>query len=84
MRNHKHKEQSGEITASGTDNISITLGPRPPHAVEVRFEHHPHHVPCNPAQDKLEHEIIRVNNEFILKISWSVSDVREIVWHVRY
>lgn len=79
--------QSGEITVTGYDHVEIPLQ-KLPSKVEVHFKDHDVVIPCNPHHhDELEYEIHsnshnHHHNKFVLKISWRVSGVREIVWHV--
>jgi hypothetical protein len=80
--------QSGELIVTGKNNILIPLHrPAFPSEVRVRFiDDGPEAAPCDPGNsDTLEFEV-RPNSVgvFILFISWSVSSVREIKWHVAY
>jgi hypothetical protein len=77
--------QSGELTVTGHDHVEIPLQ-KLPSKVEAHFKDHSIPVPCNPHhRDELEYEVhssILHHAKFVLKISWRVTGVREIVWHV--
>ena len=86
---------SGELIVVGRDQVDIPLH-RLPSEVHVRFKeehelhhrHRHHHVPCDPGSvDSFECDVHYSNlvfGGFVLRINWSVSSVREIVWHVSY
>ena len=77
--------QSGELTVTGHDHVNIRLHGLPSE-VKVYFKDHAIPIPCNPHHhDELSYEIHKSNRHhggFDLKISWSVTGVREIVWRV--
>lgn len=77
--------QSGELIVTGSNSIIIVLRQFPAE-VRARFKHeHFERVPCNPGDaDTLCYDVNLVENDFILIITWNVSSVREIVWHVSY
>jgi hypothetical protein len=79
--------QSGELIVTGKDKATIPLH-KFPAEVKVRFKDHEVVVPCNPHhRDELEWEVHSSNHHqggFVLVISWSVTNVREIVWHASY
>jgi hypothetical protein len=79
--------QSGELTVTGRDYADIPLHKHPA-KVEVKFKDHFIPVPCNPHHhDELSWELHKTNlhhGELDLRISWSVTGVREIVWRVYY
>lgn len=79
--------QSGELTVTGKDRAIIPLH-HFPSEVKVRFADHEEKVPCNHHHhDELEWEIHASNvvvGGYVLVIRWSVTNVREIVWHVAY
>jgi hypothetical protein len=75
--------QQGELTVTGHDHAIIPLHRRPSR-VEAYFKDTNVPVPCNPHHfDELRYDV-HVSNQhasgFVLKISWRVSGVREIVW----
>jgi len=80
--------QSGELIVTGTNSLTITLDSFPS-STKVKFkdEHH-EHAPCDPGNvDYVScdaHVSNTVQSGFVLIIQWSVSSVREIVWHVYY
>lgn len=84
--------QSGELVVTGKDKIEILLGHHRPHKVHVKFKGGHNHVPCNPqhcdelmAQIKHHHLYHHEHhNEYVLAISWHVTDVRTIEWFVHY
>lgn len=80
--------QSGELIVTGFNNIVIPLHRHVyPSEVRVRFKDHGHEaVPCDPGNvDTLQFEVVpNSTGAFVLFISWSVSSVREISWHVAY
>lgn len=80
--------QSGELIVIGSNHIDIPLH-KFPCETRVYFKDHLHDpIPCNPGSvDFLECEVHTSNlhlSRFILRITWSVSGVREIVWRVCY
>lgn len=80
--------QSGELFVTGQDSLTINLSDYPSQ-VKVHFKDQCKVVPCNPHHnDNLEWEVVHnphsLLKDFMLKITWDVSDVREIVWHVYY
>lgn len=80
--------QSGELIVTGTNKIEIKLHRLiPPSEVRVHFKDDgPGLVPCDPGDaDTLEYEIsANASGILILIISWVVSGVREIKWHISY
>jgi hypothetical protein len=79
--------QQGELTVTGHDYYIIALRGLPA-KVEAHFKDHALPIPCNPHHhDELDYSVHKSNKHhggFDLKISWSVSGVREIVWRVSY
>lgn len=79
--------QSGELIVTGKNSIHIILD-RMPAEVRCHFKHEAEIVPCNPqGVDFIEYDVHTSNtvrSGLILIIKWSVSGVREIVWHVSY
>jgi hypothetical protein len=79
--------QSGELTVTGHDHAIIPLRGMPA-KVTVHFEDHIIPIPCNPHHhDELHHAVHRSNEHhsgFVLRISWRVSGVREVIWRVYY
>lgn len=80
--------QKGELIVTGSNSITIQLNGFPVD-VGVRFKDcGPEAVPCDPGSvDFLScdvHTSNAVHSGFVLIISWSVSSVREIVWHASY
>jgi len=79
--------QQGELTVTGHDFATIPLHSFPT-KVECHFKGHEMLVPCNPHHhDWIEAEVHHSNTvrgKFVLKISWQVSGVREVVWRVWY
>jgi len=79
--------QSGELLVTGKDTAHIPLH-KFPSEVKVHFKGHEEVVPCNPHHsDTLEWEVHHSNTVpggYVLLIKWSVTNVREIVWHVYY
>jgi hypothetical protein len=80
--------QSGELIVTGENSITIPLSGFP---VEVHAKFKdcgPEAVPCDPGNvDFLSCDVHTSNTHhsgFVLVISWSVSSVREIVWHAGY
>jgi len=80
--------QSGELIVSGKDQVEIHLSGMPRevkcHFKDLQVCPAPcdiHHV------DSLEYQVhhsIRHHSKYVLRINWSVSSVREIVWHIFY
>ena len=80
--------QSGELIVIGKDKVIIPLHGFPS-AVKCYFRHNMCVIPCNPQHsDSLEYEVLASHHHnhkgYVLSIKWSVSGVREIVWHVHY
>lgn len=79
--------QSGELIVTGKDKAHIPVHAFPAE-VKVHFKDHEVPVPCNPHHsDWLEWEVHASNTHrggFVLVIRWSVTNVREISWHVSY
>ena len=79
--------QSGELIVTGKDKAVIPLRGFPS-KVTCHFKHPLDVVPCNPHhEDSLEYDIHVSHSHhsgFVLIIKWSVSGVREIVWHAYY
>ena len=79
--------QQGELTVVGHDSATIRLHGLPA-KVECKFKDHVVPIPCNPHHhDELEAEVHHSNThhgKFVLKITWRVSGVREVVWRVSY
>jgi hypothetical protein len=79
--------QQGELTVTGHDRVEVPLRGLPS-KVEAHFKDHDIMIPCNPHHhDELEcevHSSVHHHTKFVLKISWRVTGVREIVWHVYY
>lgn len=80
--------QSGELIVIGTNSVDIPLH-KFPSKVHAKFKDEGHEpVPCDPGDvDTLEYDVHSSNtvlSGFVLRISWSVSSVREIVWHAFY
>lgn len=79
--------QSGELIITGKNRISIPLNGFPSE-VRAHFKDELEIVPCNPHQaDTLEYEVHvsnTVRGGFVLLITWNVTGVREIKWHVAY
>jgi hypothetical protein len=72
--------QSGEIFVSGEDFCVIQLHGNPAKVVAF-FHDHCTFVPCNPGSaDSLYYEVVGL----LFTISWNVSGVRDIRWHVYY
>lgn len=95
MKHHKsHKphfepHQSGDLFVTGQGKVEIRLldRHRPPEEIFVflKEHHHHHHVPCNPhTLEEVECELHFKEHHYVLVIKWHVTDVREIVWAVRY
>jgi hypothetical protein len=83
-----HHPHSGELTVVGQNSIDIPLFGHP-HEVLAYFKpQHHHHHPCDPgATDTLEYQVhhsIYFHSQFVLRLTWSVSGVREIIWHASY
>ena len=79
--------QQGELTVIGKDSVTIPLRGLPSKVV-CHFKENNIPVPCNPHHfDELLAEV-HVSNTvlsgFVLRISWSVSSVREVVFRVYY
>ncbi len=75
--------QSGEVLITGTNQIDIQLQ-KFPSEVHVKFKHEIA-VPCNPIEaDTLEYEVVTKSTGVFLHIAWSVSGLREVVWHAYY
>lgn len=79
--------QSGELIVTGRNRATITLKGIPAE-VKCQFKHEAAVVPCDPQNaDTLEWEVMtdpHVPTDFVLVITWNVSGVREIKWHVAY
>lgn len=79
--------QSGELIVTGQNSIQIPLQ-KMPAEVKAQFKDEVDMTPCNPHNaDYLEYDVHTSNtvrSGLVLIISWSVSSVREIVWHVFY
>jgi hypothetical protein len=76
--------QSGELIVTGTDQVTIDLNDFPSE-VKVHFKDEAQIVPCNPHHlDTLEFEVQTTVSGFVLLVKWSVTNVREIKWHVAY
>lgn len=79
--------QSGELTVTGHDHATIHLRGFPS-KVDVHFKDHLIPIPCNPHHhDELESSVHRSNTThegYVLKISWHVTGVREVVWRVYF
>jgi hypothetical protein len=85
MNNHNYKV----ILVSGTNSVLIELDAEPKEvSVEFKKQHHRHrkhhNVPCNPHQDTLDYCVVSDDELFFLKIEWCVSNVREVLWAVKY
>lgn len=77
-------ETSGELTVSGADSLSFDVRGKNSKKVKVHFaDLDPTNAPCNPgAGDTLSYVLIpKKGPESTLKVSWSVSGVRTIVWN---
>jgi hypothetical protein len=80
--------QSGELIVVGTNHIVIPLR-KMPSKVHVRFkDDEPERAPCDPGDvDFVSYEVHTSNtvlSGFVLRIDWSVSSVREVIWHAYY
>lgn len=79
--------QSGELIVTGKDQAVIHLHGRPC-KVSCHFKHPHDVVPCNPHhEDYLEYDVHVSHTHhggFVLIIKWSVTGVRDIVWHAHY
>jgi hypothetical protein len=81
---------SGEIIVIGENHIDIPIHRYPCEAMVYFKEHlhHHHHVPCDPGGDDMLWCELHASNlhlsGFVLRIFWSVSRVREIVWRIYY
>lgn len=76
--------QSGELIVTGTSQVYLPLK-KFPSEVHVKFKHDLDVAPCNPLDvDELEWEVIEKRSGVALHIKWSVSGVREVVWHAYY
>jgi len=76
--------KSGELDVTGINSISISID-KFPSEVKCHFVGDCVVVPCNPADaDVLEFDVVATSTSFNLVISWSVSGVRKIKWHVAY
>lgn len=80
--------QSGELIVVGHNSIDIPLKGMPS-KVHVKFKDERREVvPCDPGDvDWVESEVHTSNtvlSGFVLRIEWSVSSVREILWHAYY
>ena len=81
-KNKKKKDievECGELFVTGKDNVEIDL-PILPRAIEVKFKHREHHIPCNPHHHKLSWEVCKHHHQYKLIIKWDVSDLSEIIW----
>jgi hypothetical protein len=80
--------QNGELIVTGTNKIIIPLIGFPAEAKAHFKDDGPELIPCDPGDvDTLDysvHSSNTVHSGFVLIISWSVSSVREIKWHVSY
>ncbi len=77
-------ETSGQLTVSGTDSLSFDVRCNSSKKVKVYFlDVDPTVTPCNPGtNDTLSHVLIpKKGNTSTLKVSWSVSGVRSIIWN---
>ncbi len=90
---------SGEITVTGIGETRIELLGKPRH-VSVRFEeehhipcnHHHHHDTLSHFVDHEDEDPRRHNDiihqhqdrKWVLVITWQVTDIRVIHWHVMY
>ncbi len=78
--------QSGELIVTGKDKVEIPLRKFPSH-VTVEFKDNCLIIPCNPLHhEELTFEIVKHHHHHhhTLVISWSVSNVREIVWNAYF
>jgi hypothetical protein len=76
--------RKGEILATGTDSITITLDARQPEDIAVVFDGEtPVLVSCNPTRDELDWELVN-GDVFSLAIHWNVNGLRVIKWSVWY
>lgn len=79
--------QSGELIVTGKDKAVIPLHGNPCR-ISCQFKHSHDVVPCNPHhEDYLEYDVHISHSHhsgYVLIIKWSVSGVREIVWHAHY
>lgn len=78
--------QSGELIVIGSGEVTIVLRDCPT-GIKCRFRHEHHIIPCNPQHsDSLEYELrlSRKHRGYVLIVKWSVSGVREILWHATY
>ena len=77
----------GELTVVGRDFATIPLQGYPSKVI-CHFKEHAIPVPCNPHHfDELLAEVHHSNtvlSGFVLKISWNVSSVREVVFKIYY
>jgi hypothetical protein len=83
--------QSGELVVTGKDKVELQLGHRHPDSVSVKFKGGHAHVPCNPKHHdelrweiKTHHSHEHHHTEYVLVISWYVTDVRTIEWVAYY
>lgn len=76
--------QSGELIVTGSSQVYLPLK-KFPSEVHVKFKHDLAVVPCNPIDaDGLEYEVVHKTSGVALHITWSISSVREVVWHAYY
>jgi hypothetical protein len=80
--------QTGELIVVGENHIIIPLNAFPS-KVSVKFkDHEPERAPCDPGDvDFVACEVHASNHHlsgFVLRIDWSVSSVREVIWHAYY
>ena len=80
--------QKGELIVTGSNSLSIPLNGMPSE-VRAYFKDEFEVLPCNPQDvDFLEYQVqnssLTIPSTFVWVISWSVSGVREIVWHAAY
>lgn len=75
---------TGELFVIGKDSVTINLlRKKHPEKITVSFKDKCVIIPCNPHHfDDLQWSCSQGHHgDFHLTISWSVSAVREIVWH---
>jgi hypothetical protein len=76
--------QSGELIVTGAGEAIIQLR-NFPGEVKVKFINDLELVPCNPQHvDTLEYEVQTTATGVVLVVTWNVTGVREVKWHVAY
>ena len=76
-----YRRKTGTISISSSGETEIILGYFSPIKLKVYFSDDPCPVPCNHHHDEAKYSVYKnKEGQFILKLTWNVSDIRMISW----